>query len=249
MNVDQAPLEPGSGMKVVVVVPTYNEASNLPRLASRLFALEMPSIHLLVVDDASPDGTGQVAEGLTGEYPGRVRVLHREGKQGLGTAYVEGFRHALDWDADVVVEMDADLSHDPQYLLALLDKMPDYDVAVASRYIPGGGADPGWGLGRRLLSQGGNTYARLVTGLRVRDSTSGFKALRRQVVESIDMDAFRCKGFAFQIEMAYACQRKGFKVAEVPISFIDRGIGTSKLSTAIVLEALWNVFWMRWRRF
>jgi dolichol-phosphate mannosyltransferase len=249
MEKGDIPLDAGNEMKVVVVVPTYNEARNLPQLASRLFSLEMPSLHLLVVDDASPDGTGQVAEGLAEVYPGRVQVLHRQGKQGLGTAYVEGFRLALNWDADVVVEMDADLSHDPQYLLPILDKMADYDVAVASRYIPGGGADPGWGLGRRLLSQGGNRYARLVTGLRVRDSTSGFKALRRRVVESIDTDSFRCKGFAFQIEMAYACQRKGFKVTEVPISFIDRGVGTSKLSLAIVLEALWNVFWMRWRRF
>ena len=246
---DKTPLDADNEKKVVVVVPTYNEARNLPQLAARLFSLELPSIHMLVVDDASPDGTGQVAEGLTEVYSGRVRVLHRQGKLGLGTAYVEGFRHALNWGADVVVEMDADLSHDPQYLHPILDKIADHDVVVASRYIPGGGVDPGWGLGRRLLSQGGNLYARLVTGLRVKDSTSGFKALRRRVVESMDMDSFRCKGFAFQIEMAYACQKKGFNVAEVPISFIDRGTGTSKLSLAIVLEALWNVFWMRWRRF
>ncbi|MBF8266810.1 MAG: hypothetical protein HW388_318 [Dehalococcoidia bacterium] len=243
------PLAAGREMKVVVVVPTYNEARNIPELASRLFSLDLPSLHLLVVDDGSPDGTGRIAEGLAEAYPGRVQVLHRQGKQGLGTAYVEGFRHALNWGADVVVEMDADLSHNPQYLPLLLDKMADYDVAVASRYVPGGEADPGWGLGRRLLSRGGNLYAHLAAGLRVKDATAGFKALRRGVVESIDMGSFRCKGFAFQIEMAYACQRKGFRVAEVPISFVDRGRGTSKLSLAIVLEALWHVLWMRWRRF
>lgn len=236
-------------MKVVVVVPTYNEAHNLPVLASQLFSLDIPSLHLLVVDDSSPDGTGQVAEDLDRLYPGRIQVLHREGKLGLGTAYVDGFRQALQWGADVLVEMDADLSHDPKYLPLLLDKMSGYDVAVASRYVPGGRADSGWGLGRRLLSRWGNIYATITAGVNVKDATSGFKALRREVVEAVDLGTFRCKGFAFQIEMACACQKKGFRVAQVPISFVDREKGASKINPGIILEALLQVPLMRWRRF
>ncbi len=234
--------------RVVVVVPTFNEAANLSTLVRRLTALPIPSLHLLVVDDASPDGTGDLADSLAREDPARFSVLHRSGKLGLGTAYTAGFRQALTLGAEAVVQMDADLSHAPEDVVPMLKSLADADVVVGSRYVQGGGVDQNWGVGRRLLSRGGNLYARWIGGLRPRDATSGFKAYRRRVLETLDLDAIRCRGFAFQAEVALLCQRHGFRVVEHPILFVDRSQGTSKMSWRIVVEALWRLAFLRLRR-
>ncbi|MSQ11898.1 MAG: polyprenol monophosphomannose synthase [Dehalococcoidia bacterium] len=233
--------------KVIVVVPTYNEAGNLAELAAGLFGLRGADLSLLVVDDNSPDGTGALAEELTGRYPGRVHVLHRPGKLGLGTAYEEAFRFALQQGASAVVQMDADLSHSPSDVLRLLAALGDADVSVGSRYAPGGRTDPSWGASRRALSWSGNLYARLALGLRPRDVTSGFKAYRREALERLDLRGVQCRGFAFQTEVAYRCKRAGLRVSEVPILFVDRSRGASKMSRAIVLEALWRLPQLRWQ--
>lgn len=239
-------MEPDS--RVVVVVPTYNEAANLPTLVRRLMALPIPSLHLLIVDDASPDGTGDLADAMAREDPERFSVLHRSGKLGLGSAYTAGFRRALGLGAEAVVQMDADLSHAPENVVPMLDALADADVVVGSRYVKGGGVDRRWGLGRRLLSRGGNVYARWIGGLRPRDATSGFKAYRRRVLETLDLDGIRCRGFAFQAEVALLCQRHGFRVVEHPILFVDRSEGASKMSWGIVVEALWRLALLRLRR-
>ncbi|MFH1485282.1 MAG: polyprenol monophosphomannose synthase, partial [Chloroflexota bacterium] len=202
---------------------------------------------VLVVDDGSPDGTGEVADALARKHPGRISVLHRAGKQGLASAYIAGFKRALEDGADVIVEMDADLSHSPHYVPQLLEKLHDYDVAVGSRYVAGGQVDPRWSSRRKFLSWAGNVYARWITGLKVKETTGGFKAFRRQVLQSLDLDGMESKGYAFQVEVAYACQKKGFHVAEVPITFQERGSGRSKMSWRIVWEAFWRVWHLRWR--
>ena len=233
---------------VTVVVPTYNEADNLPELARRLFALELPNVRLLIVDDGSPDGTGEVAREVAAQYGGRLELIQRGSKLGLGTAYVAGFGRALEAGAGCVVEMDADLSHAPEYIPALLDELAQAEVVVGSRYVPGGGVDHTWGLPRRLLSSLGNSGIRLITGLKVKDATSGFKAFRANVLEELDVTRFQCKGFAFQAEVAHACQRRGYKVVEYPIVFAGRAGGQSKMSLAILLEAVWRLLPLRWKR-
>ncbi|MEE9285953.1 MAG: polyprenol monophosphomannose synthase [Dehalococcoidia bacterium] len=238
----------GAGPRVLVVIPTYNEAENLPELLRRLMALDLPGLEVLLVDDSSPDGTADLAERLSADYGGRVRVLRRPAKMGLGTAYVAGFAEALRAGADLVVEMDADLSHAPEYIPEMVNRMDRYDVVVGSRWTAGGGADPGWGLGRRLLSRGGSLFARLVLRLRVADTTTGFKCFRRQALEQLDLAKIKSQGFAFQVEMAHACQRRGHRVTEIPIRFADRVRGESKMSLRIVLEALWRVLAIRFRR-
>ena len=230
-------------MRVLVVSPTFNERSNLERLAERLFAAA-PDAHLLVVDDASPDGTGALADALAARDP-RIQVLHRAGKLGLGTAYVDGFRHALAHGYDVAVEMDADLSHDPRHLSALLGALAGgADVAVGSRNVPGGGI-VGWGPGRYVLSKGGSLYARLVLGVRVRDLTTGFKAYTRAALEAIEPESIRSNGYSFQIETTYRALRKGLRVVEVPIVFVDRRAGASKMSRRIFAEAVLEVWRLR----
>jgi dolichol-phosphate mannosyltransferase len=232
----------------LIIMPTYNEAANLPAIVTELFALPLDNrLEILVVDDNSPDGTGRVADELAARYPGRLHVVHRERKMGLGTAYVTGFRYALAHGADYVVEMDADFSHSPVYLPVLLEKVRDYDVVVGSRYVDGGGVDRRWGPWRRFLSWGGNLYARLVTGLAVHDTTAGFKCFRRQALQGLDLDKIRSDGYAFQIEVAYACQKKGYRLCEVPIFFEERTTGRSKMSGRIVLEAIWRVWDIRRR--
>ena len=231
----------------MVVLPTYNEAATLPLVADSLRRLALPGLRLLVVDDNSPDGTGRIAEELGQRYPGQVLVHHRQAKLGLASAYVTGFRLALEANATIVVEMDADLSHPPAMVPQLLDALIRCDVAVGSRYVEGGGVDPGWGWHRRILSWGGNHYARWILGIPVFDVTSGFKAFRREVLASLDLEGVRSRGYAFQIEMAYACYRHGFRIAEVPILFAERQAGGSKLSPAVVGEALWRVWQMRAR--
>lgn len=227
----------------LVVVPTYNERENLPRLVPRI--LEQDSrLEVLVVDDASPDGTGEVADRLAREDE-RVHVLHREEKRGLGTAYLAGFRWALARDHALVFEMDADFSHDPAHLPELLSLAGEHDLVLGSRYLRGV-AVVNWPMARLLLSWAANKYARWITGLPVNDLTGGFKCYRREVLETIDLDAIRSNGYAFQIETTFRAYHAGFRVVETPIVFVDRNVGVSKMSRRIVWEAIWMVWRMRW---
>jgi dolichol-phosphate mannosyltransferase len=223
--------------RTVVCLPTYNERENLPRVID---ALEQFGVHVLVIDDNSPDGTGELADRLAAERSW-VSVLHRERKEGLGPAYLAGFREVLRGDAELVLEMDADLSHDPAAVPRLIEACVDgADVALGSRYVEGGGTE-NWGLGRRIVSAGGSLYARTLLGLDIRDLTGGFKCFRREVLERIDLDAVTSKGYAFQIELTYRALRAGFRVVEVPIVFVDRTHGKSKMSRTIFLEAVARV--------
>jgi dolichol-phosphate mannosyltransferase len=228
---------------VWVIVPTFNEAGSIERLlraVASVLADAAPGDHrILVVDDGSPDGTGAIAERVGADL-GVVEVLHRSGKSGLGQAYLAGFAHALARGAQVLCEMDADLSHDPHHLPALLAAVEDADVVLGSRYVPGGGiAD--WGPVRRFVSRAGCRYARTILGLPQHDLTGGYKALRRDVLEAIELQSVRSQGYVFQIEITYRAVLAGFRVAEVPIVFSDRAIGTSKMSARIALEAMWRV--------
>ncbi len=233
---------------IAVVVPTYNEAENLPELVERLFALGIPNTRLIIVDDGSPDGTGDVVEALARRLDGRIELIQRGRKMGLGTAYVTGFSRAMSAGAEYVLQMDADLSHAPEYVPEMLEELKAADVVVGSRYVPGGGTGEGWSLMRRSLSSIGNLGIRAVSGVRVRDATAGFKAFRASVIGSMDLTRFRCKGFGFQAEMAFACERAGYKVVEHPIVFEERHRGYSKMSVLIVVEALWRLALLRWKR-
>ena len=217
-----------------VVLPTYNESENLPALVAAIGALPMP-IRVIVVDDNSPDGTGELAEALSHQHGG-IDVIHRKGKLGLGTAYTAGFRRALATSADLILTMDADFSHDPGYLPAMLAASQRYDLVIGSRYVPGGGVLY-WGPHRKLLSWGANTLAHIVLGLRARDCTAGFRCYRRAVLEAIDLDAIRANGYSYLIEMLYNCQQLGFQIGEVPITFADRRLGQSKISRNEILKA------------
>lgn len=239
-------LDPRSN--IAVVVPTYNEAENLPVLAKALFGLGIPGLRLVVVDDGSPDGTAAVARRLAGQYDGRVELIERPAKMGLGPAYIAGFAKVLTDGADYIVHMDADLSHPPAAVPAMVDALATADVVVGSRYVKDKGADERTTAGRRLLSTWANLSIRLATGVKVRDATSGFKAFRREALASLDWTAFRCRGFAFQAEVAYACQRRGLTVVEHPIVFSNRAEGVSKMSLGIVLEAVWQLFPLRFKR-
>lgn len=226
-------------MRTVIVVPTYNERENLPELEAAL-RKHVPQAHLLVVDDGSPDGTGAIADELAAARPGEVHVLHRKGKQGLGTAYVAGFRKALELGYDRVVQMDCDFSHDPATvpkLLAALEEDPRADLVLGSRYVPGGGT-VNWGLVRKIISRGGSAYARLVLGVGYRDLTGGFKAWRRETLLAIPLDRVSAQGYCFQIEMTYRVHKLGLKIRETPITFADRRVGQSKMSKKIVAEAI-----------
>jgi dolichol-phosphate mannosyltransferase len=229
--------------EVLVIVPTYNERENIEPLTQQVFE-QLPDAHILVVDDASPDGTGQLVDELAERDP-RIAVLHRAGKLGLGTAYIAGFKYGLERDYQYLFEMDADFSHDPRFLVDLLGRArTDADLALGSRYIEGGGT-VNWGLFRQAISRGGNMYARAILGTKVTDMTGGFKCFRRQVLEAIDLDSIRSEGYSFQIEMTYRALQRGFKVSEVPIIFADRRVGQSKMSKAIVAEAMWMVWRIR----
>jgi dolichol-phosphate mannosyltransferase len=229
-------------VRTLVVIPTFNERENLPALVTAVLDLDH-ELDILVVDDGSPDGTGRVAERLRDET-GRVDVIHRAGKQGLGTAYVAGFRWALARGYDQVVEMDADFSHRPEDLPMLLAAAKDAQVVIGSRNVAGG-RTVGWSPLRNLISKGGSLYARLVLGLPMRDCTSGFKCFQRSALQRLDLDALRSSGYAFQVEVNYACTKAGLKFAEVPIVFPDRERGKSKMSSHIVLEAGWLVLKLR----
>jgi dolichol-phosphate mannosyltransferase len=231
-----------------LVLPTYNEADNLESIVEAALprlAAASPEHRLLVVDDNSPDGTGQIADRLAAENDA-VEVLHRPGKEGLGRAYLAGFDRALEGGADLVLEMDADFSHDPADLPRLIEAATDADLVLGSRYISGGGV-AGWAWHRRLLSRGGGWYARMILGVPVRDLTGGFKCFRREVLETVDLEQVHADGYGFQIEMTYRTIRAGFRVREIPITFRDRRAGTSKMDSRIAAEAVWKVPTLRWR--
>jgi dolichol-phosphate mannosyltransferase len=240
------PAPPPQADGVWVILPTYNEAENLERIVGAILEHVPERRMVLIVDDNSPDGTGEIADQLA-ESDQAVSVLHREKKEGLGPAYLAGFRVALDAGAERIIEMDADFSHDPAYLPRLIEATENADLAIGSRYVPGGGVTE-WGAVRRFISRGGSAYARLALGLRIRDLTGGFKCFRRIVLETIDLDSIEARGYAFQVETTYRAIKAGFKVVEVPIVFKDRADGTSKMSKAIVAEAMWRVPAMRFRR-
>lgn len=234
-------------MKTTVVIPTYNEAENVTPMARALWELGVPDLDILIVDDESPDGTGAIADRLAEENPGRLYILHRTGPRGLGRAYVDGFRWALAHGAEAIVQMDCDFSHAPSDVPRLLAHIPQYDVVVGSRYVKGGRTDEKWGLGRVILSWWANLYARIILGCRVRDITAGFKAWKREALEGIDLDAIRSQGYVFQVEMAYVCERLGYRILEVPIYFEDRRIGHSKMTMPVKIEAALRVWEVRWR--
>jgi len=232
--------------RALVVIPTYNEAPNLLHIVPQVLAQD-PRLEVLVVDDNSPDGTGRMADELAAANP-RVHVLHREGKLGLGTAYIRGFRWAIERTYDYVFEMDADFSHDPAHLKEFLKAIEDADVVLGSRYLDGKVTVVNWPMGRLMLSYCANIYARWITGLRIWDLTGGFKCFRRRVLETIDLSQVRSNGYAFQIEMSVRAWRKGFKFREIPIVFVDRTEGQSKMNRAIVREAVWMVPRLRLQR-
>ena len=229
-------------MRAVACLPTYNERENLELMVRALREL---GLAVLVIDDSSPDGTGELADRLAGELD-RVEVLHRERKEGLGPAYLAGFRHVLAGDAELIIQIDCDFSHAPADVPRLVEAARDADLVLGSRYVAGGSVQ-NWGLVRRLVSAAGSLYARVLLGVGVRDLTGGFKCFRREVLEAIDLDAVSSRGYAFQIEMTYRALRGGFNVVEVPITFVDRERGGSKMSRRIVVEAIWTVPALRLR--
>jgi len=229
----------------LVVIPTYNEIENLQALVEKVLA--QGAFDVLIVDDHSPDGTGELAETLTTRFPKRVAVLHRAGKQGLGTAYRAGFNYALTRGYQHIFEMDADFSHDPRALPALRAALEDADVVLGSRYVRGG-ETKNWPIARRLLSQGGSLYAALILGLPFHDLTGGFKGFSARVLQSLDLDAIRSNGYAFQIEVTYRAYQGGFRIVERPITFVDRRLGHSKMRPAIVAEAIRIVWSLRFGR-
>jgi len=234
----QSPARPS----VWVCIPTYNERENVEAIATRLLGVfDAAAIdgHLLVIDDGSPDGTGAIADALAAHEP-RIHTLHRTEKTGIGPAYRAGFRHAMAHGADLLMEMDCDLSHDPAAVPSLVAASASADLVLGSRYVKGGGVQD-WGLIRRIISRGGSLYAQLILGVHVRDLTGGFKCFRREVLEALPLDEVASAGYVFQIEMTYRAILDGFRIVEVPITFTDRTRGSSKMSRAIVLEAIWRV--------
>ena len=230
--------------RALVIVPTYNERFNIARLIPAVLAQD-PSLEVLVVDDGSPDGTGEIVDGIAANNA-RVHVMHRASKLGLGTAYIAGFRWALERKYDLVFEMDADFSHNPERLPEFLVAIKESDVVLGSRYQDGHVNVVNWPMSRLFLSYGANIYARAVTGLPIFDTTGGFKCFRRNVLESIDLNSVKSNGYAFQIEMSYRAWKRGFSLVEIPIIFVDRAEGVSKMSKKIVREAVWMVWRLRW---
>ena len=226
-------------MKTLIIIPTYNELENLRPLIEEIFKY-VPQTDILIVDDNSPDGTGKLADELSAEHP-QIHVLHRAGKLGLGTAYIAGFKYAIEHEYDAAFEMDADFSHDPRYLPNFLTAIEDADLVIGSRYVAGGGT-PNWSLLRRFISGGGNTYARFMLSLPIHDCTAGYRCYRRRVLQAIDLDTIQSQGYAFQIELVYRVRKHGFKIVETPIVFQDRRVGKSKMSRKIFLEGFIFVF-------
>lgn len=231
-----------------VIVPTYNEAGNITPMTSALLALDIPSLHLMIVDDDSPDGTGALADELASQTDARMSVLHRTGERGLGRAYLDGFRHALSHGATSIVQMDCDFSHQPKDVPRLLEALSDADVVIGSRYVEGGSVDPTWGVQRKALSAWGNFYARMILGMTdIRDATGGFRAWKHETLDDIGLDQIRSQGYAFQVEMSYVAWCKGCEIKEIPIHFPDRLIGESKMSLKVQVEAAYRVWEVRWR--
>ena len=228
---------------IVVVIPTYNERDNIQRLVPEVLAVD-PAISVVIVDDNSPDGTGATADALAAANPGRIGVLHRGEKNGIGPAYIAGFQHALTRHPRLVAQMDADHSHQPDDLRKLIEAASDADLVLGSRYVPGG-ATRGWPIHRRLMSQFGGLYARLILGVHVRDMTGGFKVYRTSTLQSLDIGSLQSDGYVFQIETTFRAIKRGFRVVEVPITFVDRVAGKSKLSRGIVIEAMLRVWRLR----
>ncbi|MBI5032277.1 MAG: polyprenol monophosphomannose synthase [Chloroflexi bacterium] len=235
-------------MKIFVILPTYNEAQNLAPMVHHLLSLPFSDLNILIIDDNSQDGTGQIADQLHTECPNQVFVMHRPGKMGLGTAYITGFQWALAHGADCVIQMDSDFSHSPSYLPNFVSRIAQYDVIVGSRYVPGGKLDPRWSGWRFFLSKWANSiWVRMILGTQVRDATAGFKCWSRRALERIQLDTVRSNGYIFQVEMAYLCEKLGLAVLEYPIYFEDRRIGKSKMTVPVKLEAAWRVFQIRMR--
>ena len=231
--------------RALVIVPTYNERENIARLIDTVLSQD-PRIHMLIVDDGSPDGTAEIVEGMMAKNPGRVHIHRRPKKMGLGTAYLAGFRIAIERKYDLVLEMDADFSHDPAHLPQFLRAIEGADIVLGSRYREGKVTVVNWPISRLLFIYYANVYARMVTGLPVWDGTGGFKCFRTKVLETIDLNAVKSNGYAFQIEMSFRAWKRGFKIVEIPIVFVDRTEGQSKMSKAIVREAVWMVWRLRW---
>jgi dolichol-phosphate mannosyltransferase len=227
---------------LVIVVPTYNEAENLESLISQLWDLPIPQVKVLIVDDASPDGTGQIADRLSIEEPSKLSVIHRKGKLGLGSAYITGFQSALQEKPDAIAQMDADFSHSPSYLPQFISSLAEADAIIGSRYVPGGRLDERWGKGRLFLSWFGNFYARSILGMKLRDVTGGFRVWRAETLQGMPLHQVRSDGYVFQVEMAFIAMRLGYRLIESPIYFEDRRIGQSKMSFRIQLEAAFRVW-------
>jgi dolichol-phosphate mannosyltransferase len=224
--------------RTIVVLPTYNEAENLPLMVDALMALPLDDLNILVVDDNSPDGTGDIAEGLSSKYPDHIYVLHRQEKNGLGEAYVAGFKHALSLGADYIIQMDCDFSHKPEYVPEMVKMAAQADLVIGSRYRPGGGVDESWSFSRKALSWFANrVYVPVLLGLPVTDATGGFKLWRRGTLIGLDLDRIRSNGYIFQVEMSYVTHQLGFKIREVPIYFPDRVRGQSKMDGGVAMEA------------
>ncbi|MDW8436412.1 MAG: polyprenol monophosphomannose synthase [Chloroherpetonaceae bacterium] len=232
--------------KTLVIIPTYNESENIRIVLELIFGLDLPDLDVLVIDDNSPDGTANVVRELAAQNP-RIRLIEREGKLGLGTAYVRGFRFALENGYDFVMEMDADLSHDPRMIPLFLAAIKDADLVIGSRYVGSVANVVNWPLSRLFLSIGASLYTRVITGMPIQDPTAGFKLFRREVLQAIDLDDVRSGGYSFQIEMNFKAWRKGFRVKEIPIVFVDRTVGSSKMSKKIIWEAIWMVWALKLR--
>lgn len=233
--------------QLTIVIPTYNEVENLEAISRALLELPLPDLKLLIVDDDSPDGTGQIADRLAGSTVGKIGVIHRKGKLGLGTAYITGFKQALADGAQIVGQMDSDFSHSPFYIPGFVELLKDHDAVFGSRYVAGGSLDERWGFWRVLLSGFGNAYARAILGISVRDVTGGFRIWRRETLLGMPLERIRSNGYVFQVEMAFVAQRLGYKIIESPIHFEDRRIGQSKMSFRIQVEAalrVWQVLWL-----
>jgi dolichol-phosphate mannosyltransferase len=228
--------------KKLIIIPTYNERENIQRLLEPVLSVD-PGIEVLIIDDNSPDGTGELVDKIVSSNS-RVHVLHREGKLGLGSAYRDGFRYALEHDYELVFEMDADFSHDPRYLPDFLEEAKDSDLVVGSRYVSGVNV-VNWPMRRLLLSYGASFYTRMITGMPIKDPTGGFKCFHRRVLESLDLSRIQSDGYSFQIEVNFKVWRKKFKIKEIPITFVDRHSGTSKMNRKIVVEAVWMVWWLK----
>ncbi len=234
-------------LHVAVIVPTYNEEENIESLVTQLLALPT-GVHVIIVDDNSPDGTGAIADRLAAESEGRMEVIHRAGKLGLGTAYIAGFRRALAAGAELICTMDADFSHNPRYIPAMVKKIEQgHDLVIGSRYVPGGGTS-GCTIKRKLLSWGANAFARLTLGLHAHDTTAGFRCYRRQVLEDVGLDTVKADGYSFLVEMLYHVQRRGWRVGETPIIFENRQQGVSKISQGEIFHAIATVLRMGWNR-